>query len=142
VRGRRIRVDDQADAVDMDAAGAMSVATMTRTAPEENDARFRVRALCGRSPCSSAVGTPAAASCRASLRAPCLVRVKTSARLRPAARAATTASRSSQVRRVIRLVEHGDLDVTQMAVALLDEVGEPPRAGDDDISAVPQGGHL
>jgi hypothetical protein len=29
-----------------------------------------------------------------------------------------------------------------MAMALLDEVAEPPRASDDDISAVTQGGHL
>jgi hypothetical protein len=47
-----------------------------------------------------------------------------------------------QVGHVVRLVEHGDLDVAQVAVALLDEVGEPPRAGDDDIGAVAQVGHL
>ena len=47
-----------------------------------------------------------------------------------------------QVGHVVRLVEHGDLDVTQVATALLDEVGEPSRAGDDDVSAVTQGGHL
>ena len=36
---------------------------------------------------------------------------------------------------MVRLVEHGDLDVAQVAVALLDEVGQPSRAGDDDVGA-------
>ena len=43
---------------------------------------------------------------------------------------------------MVRLVEHGDLDVAQVAVALLDEVGQPSRTGDDDVGTVTQGGHL
>ena len=74
---------------------AMSVATMTRTAPDENDARLRSRALWARLPCSSVAGARAMASWRASLRAPCLVLVKISDRLLPPARAATTPTRSA-----------------------------------------------
>ena len=34
---------------------------------------------------------------------------------------------------MIRLVEHADLDVAEVAVALLDQVGQPAGAGDDDV---------
>jgi hypothetical protein len=47
-----------------------------------------------------------------------------------------------QVGHMIRFVEHGDLDVAEVAVVLPDEIGEAPRAGNDDIGAVAQGGHL
>jgi len=30
---------------------------------------------------------------------------------------------------VVGLVEHGDVDVAELAVALLDQVGQPARAG-------------
>ena len=36
---------------------------------------------------------------------------------------------------MVGLVEHGDLDVTEAAVALADEVLEPAGAGDDDVGA-------
>ena len=48
----------------------------------------------------------------------------------------------AEVGHVVRLVEHGDLDVAQVAVALLDEVGQAPRAGDDDVGPAAQRGHL
>ena len=47
-----------------------------------------------------------------------------------------------QVGHVVRFVDHADLDIAEVAVVLLDEVGQPPRAGDDDIGAVAQGRHL
>ena len=43
---------------------------------------------------------------------------------------------------MIGLVEHADLHIAQVAVPLLDEVGQPPGAGDDDVHAITQGRHL
>ena len=37
---------------------------------------------------------------------------------------------------MVGLVDHADLHVAQVAVPLLDEVGQPPRAGDDDVHPV------
>ena len=47
-----------------------------------------------------------------------------------------------QVGHLVGFVQHGDLDVAEVAVALLDEVGQTPRAGHDDIGAAAQRGHL
>ena len=47
-----------------------------------------------------------------------------------------------QIRHVIRFVEHADLDVAEVAVALLDQVGQPAGAGDDDVGTGAQRGHL
>ncbi len=47
-----------------------------------------------------------------------------------------------QVGHVIRFVEHGDLDIAEVAVVLPDEIGQASRAGHDDIHAVAQGSHL
>ena len=43
---------------------------------------------------------------------------------------------------MVGLVEHGDLDVVEAAVALADEVLEPAGAGDEDVDAVAQRGDL
>ncbi len=48
----------------------------------------------------------------------------------------------AQVGHVIRFVDHADLDIAEVAVVLLDQVGQPPRAGYDDIGAVAQGSYL
>ena len=47
-----------------------------------------------------------------------------------------------EVGHVICLVEHRDLDPIELAVALVDEILEPPGTGDDDIDAVAQRVHL
>ena len=39
---------------------------------------------------------------------------------------------------MVGLVEHGDLDRAEVAVALADEVLEPAGAGDDDVDAAAQ----
>ncbi len=44
----------------------------------------------------------------------------------------------AEVGHVVRLVEHGDLDGAEVAVALLDEVLEPAGAGQDDVDAAAQ----
>ena len=41
----------------------------------------------------------------------------------------------AEVGHVVGLVEHGDLDVVEVAVALADQVLEPAGAGDDDVDA-------
>ena len=43
---------------------------------------------------------------------------------------------------MVRLVDHADLHIAQVAVTLLDEVGQPPGTGDDDVDPVAQGRHL
>ena len=43
---------------------------------------------------------------------------------------------------MVGLVEHGDLDVGEGAVALADQVLEPAGAGDDDVDALAQRGDL
>ena len=48
----------------------------------------------------------------------------------------------AEVGHVVGLVEHGDLDGVEAAVALLDQVLEPAGAGDDDVDAAAQGGDL
>ena len=48
----------------------------------------------------------------------------------------------AEVGHVVRLVEHADLDVAEVAVALLNEVGQPARARDHDVGAVTKAGHL
>jgi hypothetical protein len=47
-----------------------------------------------------------------------------------------------QVGHMIRFVGHGDLDITEVAVVLPDEIGQTPRPGDDDVHAVAQDSHL
>ena len=47
-----------------------------------------------------------------------------------------------EVGHVVRLVEHADLHVAEVAVALLDEVGQPAGARDDDVGAGTERGHL
>ena len=47
-----------------------------------------------------------------------------------------------QIGHVIRFVEHGNLDIAEVAVVLPDEIGQPTRAGNDDVHAVAQGSHL
>jgi hypothetical protein len=37
---------------------------------------------------------------------------------------------------MIRFVEHGDLDITEVAVVLPDEIGQTPRAGNDYVGTV------
>ncbi len=49
-----------------------------------------------------------------------------------------TAGRKPEVGHVVGLVEHGDLDGVELAVALTDEVLEPAGAGDDDVGAAAQ----
>src|SRR5208283_6150449 len=39
-------------------------------------------------------------------------------------------------------VQHADFDVTEVAVALLDQVGQAAGTGDDDVRAVAQCAHL
>ena len=41
----------------------------------------------------------------------------------------------AHVGHVVRLVERGDIDVAELAGALLDQVGEPARCRDDDVGA-------
>ena len=48
----------------------------------------------------------------------------------------------SEVGHVVGLVEHADFHIVQVAVPLLDEIGQPPRAGDDDVHPVAQGRDL
>ena len=48
----------------------------------------------------------------------------------------------SEVGHVVGLVDHADFHVAQVAVPLLDEVGQPPRARDDDVHPVAQRGYL
>ena len=48
----------------------------------------------------------------------------------------------AEVGHVVGLVEDGDLDVGQRAVALLDQVLQPAGAGDDDVGAAPDGRDL
>ena len=43
---------------------------------------------------------------------------------------------------MVRFVKHADLDIPQVAVALLHQVGEAPRAGDGDVGTVAQRGDL
>ena len=50
--------------------------------------------------------------------------------------------KEAEVGHVVRFVDHADLDVTQVTVALLDQVGQAPRAGDDDVGPAAQRGHL
>jgi hypothetical protein len=47
-----------------------------------------------------------------------------------------------EISHVVGLVEDADLHVTEVAVALLDEVGQAAWAGDDDVGAIAQGGDL
>ena len=47
-----------------------------------------------------------------------------------------------EVGHVVGFVDHGDLGIAQMAVALLDQVSQASRAGDDDIGALSQRGYL
>jgi 5-methylthioribose kinase len=42
----------------------------------------------------------------------------------------------AEIGHVIGFVYHADLDVTEMAVALADQVSQPARAGDDDVHPV------
>ena len=55
---------------------------------------------------------------------------------------ALDAGQEPEVRHVVGLVEHRDLDVVEAAVLLLHEVFEAPRAGDDDVDAAVQCGDL
>ena len=48
----------------------------------------------------------------------------------------------AQIRHVIRFVDHADLDVAEVTVTLLDQIGQPAGAGDDDVGAGAQRGHL
>ena len=48
----------------------------------------------------------------------------------------------TEVGHVVGLVEHGDLDLVEAALALADEVFETARAGDDDVDAVLECCHL
>ena len=43
---------------------------------------------------------------------------------------------------MVGLVEHGDLHRAEVAVTLADQVLEPAGAGDDDVGALAQAGHL
>ena len=47
-----------------------------------------------------------------------------------------------QVGHLVGFIQHADLDVSELAVALADQVGQAPRTGDDDIGAVAQCRHL
>ena len=47
-----------------------------------------------------------------------------------------------EISHVVRLVDHADLDIAKLAVTLLDKIGQPSRAGDDDIGPGPEGSHL
>ena len=51
---------------------------------------------------------------------------------------ALDAGQEPEVRHVVGLVEHRDLDVVEAAVLLLHEILEAPRAGDDDVDATVQ----
>ena len=48
----------------------------------------------------------------------------------------------AEVGHVVGLVHHADLDVAEMAVTLIDQVGETAGAGDDDVHPVMQRRHL
>jgi hypothetical protein len=48
----------------------------------------------------------------------------------------------AEVGHVVGLVHHADLDVAEMAVTLIDQVGETAGAGDDDVHPVMQRPHL
>ena len=48
----------------------------------------------------------------------------------------------AEVGHVVRLVEDGDVHVAEVAVALLDQVGQPAGAGDHDVGPVAQRGDL
>ena len=52
------------------------------------------------------------------------------------------AGEEAEVSHVVGLVEDGHLDRVELHVALADEVLEAARAGDDNVNAVAQGGHL
>ena len=64
------------------------------------------------------------------------------AALRSAAEQAAYGRQEAEVGHVVRLVEHGDLDVVQRAVPLADQVLEPAGAGDDDVDALAERGDL
>ena len=70
----------------------MSVATRVLAVPEWKASMLRVRAFWLRLPCSSTAGTPDSLSWRASVLAPCLVRVKTTVRPGAPARSTSTGS--------------------------------------------------
>ena len=40
---------------------------------------------------------------------------------------------------MVGFVDDADLDIAQVAVALLDEVGQAPWAGDDNVGTIAQG---
>ena len=48
----------------------------------------------------------------------------------------------AHVGHLVGLVEHGDLDVVELAGAALDQVAEAARGGDDDLDAAPERVHL
>jgi hypothetical protein len=48
----------------------------------------------------------------------------------------------AHVSHLVGLVQHGDLDVVELAGATLDQVGEPARGGHDDLDAAPERVHL
>ncbi len=48
----------------------------------------------------------------------------------------------AEVGHVVGFVHHADLDVAEVAVALADQVGQPARAGDDDVHPAAQRCHL
>ena len=47
-----------------------------------------------------------------------------------------------EIGHVVGFVDHGDLGIAQVAVTLVDEVGQPSRAGDDDIGTLSQRSYL
>lgn len=92
---RRVRVDDQVNALDMDTAGGDVGGHHDADGPRGKRPQIPLTGALRQ--VAMKLGMRAAVSCRASLRAPCLVRVKTSDLLLPRARAATTPARSGGV---------------------------------------------
>ena len=62
--------------------------------------------------------------------------------LRGPAEQAAYGREEAEVSHVVGLVEHGDLDIVQRAVALADQVLETSGAGDDDVDALAERSHL
>jgi len=48
----------------------------------------------------------------------------------------------SHVGHPVGFVDHDDLDLAEVGLAPLDQVGQPARGGDDDVGALAEGGQL
>ena len=137
VVGRRVDVQDQADVVDVDAAGGDVGRDEHVHEPSLKSPSTRVRAPCVMPPCSAAANTPRSRSCSAMRSAPSWVRTKMIVRPSRAAISAVTGALSCGFDEQHVVAHRGD-----RRLGLVGRVGD--RVGqvalDQGVDVVVQGG--